>query len=105
MTNLYLLHTVPVLGEPSPPTRASDSANHASAHGTNWFEIFLKSEKNWMQKKKFISFDSKSSETGFKTKKMIWSFFVAGSGYGNPLALSRKMPQKELISALLELLF
>ena len=79
MTNLYLLHTVPVLGEPNPPTRASDSANHASAHGTNCFENFLKSEKQLDAEKKFISFDSKSSETGFKTKKkMIWSFFYGG---------------------------
>ena len=56
MTNLYLLHTVPVLGEPSPPTRASDSANHASAHGTNWFEIFLKSEKKLDAEKKVYLF-------------------------------------------------
>ena len=51
-----VLHTVPVLGEPNPPTRASDSANHASAHGTNCFENFLKSEKQLYAEKKVYLF-------------------------------------------------
>ena len=51
-------YTEHVLGGPNPPTRASDSANHASAHGTKCFEKFSKSPKKIGAKNKIIFISS-----------------------------------------------
>ena len=98
-------YTEHVLGGPNPPTRASDSANHASAHGTKCFEKFSKSPKKIGAEKIRLSHSTPNRLKRILKKKMIWSFFVAGAGDGHPRVLYRKIPQKELISVLLELFF